>query len=210
MIERTLVLESVPRGTLFVLPGQPGVYIDLPMNEEAASLFLQELSKERGGRFNDQSAIMVVQSLVKSHGLVVAHKEDRENVHSDQVDLDPESHRFRLATGGLLDLENVKAYIENGRIKPDTGLTIVNHSGHMVGPVKAKDISCVRELFHNFEDEPVVPSYTIVASSMSAIASCLKQIVDQFGLKDTDSVALTRKYGDDSTERVVKAGGLHA
>ena len=193
-----------------MLPGQPGVYIDLPMGEEAASLFLQELSKERRGSFNVKSAMVVIQALVKSHGLVIVHKEDQENVQSDQVDVNPEYHRFRLATGGLLDLENIKAFVENGRIKPDTGLTIVDNSGHMTGLVKAKDVPCIRELFHSYEDEPVVPSYTVVAASMRAIAACYQQIVDQFGLKDSDSVALTRRYGDDSTERVIKAGGLHA
>lgn len=204
------MLESVPRGTLFVLPGQPGAYIDGPMTEEVASLFLQELSKDRHGSFNGQSATTIIQALIKSHGLVVVHKEDQENVQSDSIDVDPIGNRFRLATGGLMDVENVKAFVENGRIKPDTGLTVVDTSGHVVGPVKAKSISCIRALFNDFDDEPVVPSYTIVASSMQAIAKCYSQIVDQFGLKDTDSVALSRNYGDDSTESVVKAGGLHA
>jgi hypothetical protein len=210
VIERTSLLESVPRGTLFVLPGQPGVYFDLPMNEEAASGFLQELSKKRRGTFTSDSAESVIQTLVDNHGLVVVHKEDTENLNTDEVSVDPEHCRFRLSTGGLLDLDNVKAYVENGRIKPDTGLYIVGLSGSVRGPIKSSDISCVRDLFKDYEDEPKVPSYTIVASSTPVTAGCFAQIIDQFGIRDTDSVALTKWYGDNSTEKVAKAGGLHA
>lgn len=202
-------MESVPRGTLFVMPGHSGVYVDHPMNQEAAAQFLQELSKDSRVDLS-KSALQVVQLLINKHGLVVVHKEDTENSPSEMVSVDPDSHKFRLATGGLLDLENVKAYVENGRIKPETGLTVIDSTGHIIGIFKAEQIECVRSLFRDHKDEPQLASYTIVAGSMPAISSSFQKIVDQFGLKDTDSVALTRRYGDDSTDSVVKAGGLHA
>jgi hypothetical protein len=56
------------------MPGHSGVYVDHPMNQEAAVQFLQELSRDSRVDLS-KSALQVVQLLINKHGLVVVHRE---------------------------------------------------------------------------------------------------------------------------------------
>lgn len=201
MLGRTLLLESVPYGTVFLTATQEQ-YIDggsfyVPMEiDQAMDAFIEDLQSNSVSITHKPEAL--VAELVKAHGLVIVHKS------SSLSQLRPGQKIVRLngtnfwyginGTDGDFTYDQIKSFINRGAIKADTEIKVMDGEYHdLYNYTPAYQISSLRPLFSTATEPPTEisktrPAITAVAKSPALVKAVFSQIQQYFDVEPEDTL----------------------
>ena len=202
MLGRTLI-ESVPYGTVFLTVGQH--YIDggsfyVPMAlDKAIEAFIDELNASGQIKLTHKPEELI-DELIKRHGLVIVNKKSSAISPSTGVKLKgPGTDYFYQINGidGYFTLDQIKAFISRGVIKPNTGIKVSSSDYADVSDyTPAAKISSLTPLFTTLTEPDFESAQaTIVANNPGYVKSVMGRIQDYFDLDPDQPVLYSQSVG---------------
>jgi hypothetical protein len=193
-------MESVPYGTVFLTSSQQ--YIEggsfyVPMDiDKATEAFVDDLNT--GAVAITHKPDVLVDELVKSHGLVIVNKSSslaRMSPKSDVVKLSGTDYWYEInGVDGDFTFEQVKSYITRGLVKPQTLIKVLDADyKELTDYTPANKISSLQKLFTTATEPPseitdTKPAITIVAKSPQSVMRVRSSIESYFDVEPQDMV----------------------
>jgi hypothetical protein len=212
MLGRTLLIESVPYGTVFTTVGQR--YIDggvfyVPMDmEQAIEAFVDDLNSSGEVKLTHKPNELV-DELIKRHGLVIINKKKSSmSPTKSGLKLEGSGDDYIYQLNGIdgdFTLDQLKAFIARGVIKQNTGIKILNSGdfSQVSDYIQAFKIPFLTPFFPTATLEPSEEDsqITIVAKNPAYVRQATNTIQDYFDVNPDESVRYLQGLKDKGVVR---------